>query len=247
MHFVRAFGVLAAGRHHRRIDHRRRRAGEARSPEHGCRLPKRDGDPWAWPSPVLAEKVKKMSGGSIDMRFFEPGALVPASQYFDAVAAGSLDFAWTSLGFFTGKDIAFAMFSSVPFGPELGEYLGWMKHGGGEKMMQELSAQVQRRGHALRLDCAGSLRLVPPARSRPLDDLKGLKMRFFGLGVDRDAEARRRDASSCRPVKSSRRCSSARSTRPSSRCRRWTSRSASIRSPSTTTSRAGTRCRPSCI
>ncbi len=90
---------------------------------------------------ALAERVKKMSGGSIDLRFSEPGALVPASQYFDAVASGSLNSAWTSLGFFTGKDVAFAMFSSVPFGPELGEYLGWMKHGGGEKLMQELAAK----------------------------------------------------------------------------------------------------------
>lgn len=90
---------------------------------------------------AFAERVKRMSGGSVDMRFSEPGALVPASQYFDAVASGSLDSAWTSLGFFTGKDIAFAMFSSVPFGPEMGEYLGWMKHGGGEKIMQELAAK----------------------------------------------------------------------------------------------------------
>ena len=94
-----------------------RRAGEARPHEHGRRLSGRDGDPG--PGQIsFAERVKKISGGSIDLRFSEPGALVPASQYFDAVAVGSLDSAWTSLGFFTGKDIAFAMFSSVPFGPE---------------------------------------------------------------------------------------------------------------------------------
>ena len=64
--------------------------------------------------------VRKISGGSIDARFFEPGALVPAGQYFDAVGSGSLDSAWTVSGFFTGKDIAFAMFAAVPFGPEAG-------------------------------------------------------------------------------------------------------------------------------
>jgi TRAP-type mannitol/chloroaromatic compound transport system substrate-binding protein len=63
----------------------------------------------------FADKVKKVSGGSVDMRFFEPAALVPASQYFNAVATGSPDSAWTSLGFFTGKEIAFALFLSVPF------------------------------------------------------------------------------------------------------------------------------------
>jgi TRAP-type mannitol/chloroaromatic compound transport system substrate-binding protein len=131
---------------------------------------------------AFAERVKKMSGGSIDMRFSEPGALVPASQYFDAVSAGSLDSAWTSLGFFTGKDIAFAMFSSVPFGPEMGEYLGWMKHGGGEKLMQELAAKYN-----VEVMLCGSI--APEASGwfrreiKSLDDLKGLKMRFFGLGA----------------------------------------------------------------
>ena len=33
----------------------------------------------------FVDTVKKISGGSIDARFFEPGALVPASQYFDAI------------------------------------------------------------------------------------------------------------------------------------------------------------------
>ncbi len=131
---------------------------------------------------AFAERVKKMSGGSVDLRFSEPGALVPASQYFDAVAAGSLDSAWTSLGFFTGKDIAFAMFSSVPFGPEMGEYLGWMKHGGGEKMMQELAAKYN-----VEVMLCGSI--APEASGwfrreiKSIDDLKGLKMRFFGLGA----------------------------------------------------------------
>ncbi len=39
----------------------------------------------------LVDTLRKVSGGSIDAKFFEPGALVPASQYFDAVANGSLE------------------------------------------------------------------------------------------------------------------------------------------------------------
>jgi len=69
----------------------------------------------------FADRVKKISGGTIEFKFFEPGALVPASQYFDAVSAGNLDAAFTGLGFFTGKEVALALFSSVPFGPEMGE------------------------------------------------------------------------------------------------------------------------------
>jgi TRAP-type mannitol/chloroaromatic compound transport system substrate-binding protein len=130
----------------------------------------------------FADKVKKLSGGSIDIRFFEPGALVPASQYFDAISTGSLDSAWTGLGFFTGKDVAFALYSAIPFGPEMGEYMGWMRFGGGEQLMQELA-----RKYNVEAMLCGTI--APEASCwfrkeiKTVDDLKGLKMRFFGLGA----------------------------------------------------------------
>ena len=147
---------------------------------------------WAFPSTTgllgptqtrLVEMLREMSGGSIDVKGFEPGALVPASQYLDAVGNGSLDMAWTVSGFWTGKDIAFAMYGSVPFGPGVGEYLAWMKHGGGEKLMQELHAKY----NVEVVPCG----VISPEASgwfrkeiKTLDDLKGLKMRFFGLGAN---------------------------------------------------------------
>ncbi len=57
---------------------------------------------WAFPSNTgllgptqvnLVEMIRTMSGGSIDVKGFEPGALVPANQYLDAVGNGSLDMA----------------------------------------------------------------------------------------------------------------------------------------------------------
>lgn len=131
----------------------------------------------------LVETLKKVSGGNIDARFFEPGALVPAGQYFDAISNGSLDSAWTVTGFFTGKDIAFAMYAAVPFGPEAGEYMGWMNHGGGRKLYDDLHAKY----NIVAMPCG----LIAPEASgwfrkeiKGPDDLKGLKMRFFGLGAN---------------------------------------------------------------
>ena len=59
------------------------------------------------------EMLRTLSNGSIDAKLFEPGALVPANQYFDAVASGSLDAAWTGSAFFTGKDIADAILKRI--------------------------------------------------------------------------------------------------------------------------------------
>ena len=75
------------------------------------------------------------------------------------------------------------MFSAVPFGPEIGEYMGWMKYGGGEKMMQELA-----RKYNIEAMLCGTI--APEASGwfrkeiKSVDDLKGLKMRFFGLGAN---------------------------------------------------------------
>ena len=129
------------------------------------------------------EQIRKLSNGSIDIKFFEPGALVPAGQAFDAVSSGAIDSAWATPGFWTGTDIAFAVYATVPFGPGLGEYLAWMKHGGGEKLMQELYAKYNI--HSL------MCHLIPPEASgwfrqeiKTVEDLKGIKMRFFGLGAN---------------------------------------------------------------
>jgi TRAP-type mannitol/chloroaromatic compound transport system substrate-binding protein len=127
--------------------------------------------------------IKRLSNGSIDIKFFEPGALVPGSQYFDAVGNGSLDMAYTAAGYFTGKDIAFAAFTTVPFGPDASEFYGWFEYGGGNKLMQDLHLKY----NIVARNCG----LIPPEASgwfrkeiKTLDDFKGLKMRFFGLGAN---------------------------------------------------------------
>ncbi len=129
------------------------------------------------------QMATEMSYGSIDIKFFEPGALMPGSQYLEAVSNGSLDMAYTASGFFTGKDIAFAMFTTVPFGPDSGEFLAWFDYGGGNELMREMLGKY----NIYPINCG----LISPEASgwfkreiKTLDDLKGLKMRFFGLGAN---------------------------------------------------------------
>jgi TRAP-type mannitol/chloroaromatic compound transport system substrate-binding protein len=94
-----------------------------------------------------------------------------------------VDSAWSAAGFFTGTDSSFAMFTSVPFGPGMGEYLAWLYHGGGIELMDEMFAK-----HAIHAIPCG---MTPPEASgwfrkeiKAVQDLKGLKMRFFGLGAN---------------------------------------------------------------
>lgn len=130
----------------------------------------------------LPEKVFRASGRELALSFHEPGKLVPAADTVNAVSKGQVAAAWAGAGWFAGKDSAFNMFSSVPFGPDMGEYIAWMYRGGGLEMAREMFRQ-----HNIHNIPCG---LIPPEASgwfhkeiRTIADLKGLRMRFFGLGA----------------------------------------------------------------
>jgi TRAP-type mannitol/chloroaromatic compound transport system substrate-binding protein len=130
----------------------------------------------------LPAKIARASGGEIELRFYEPNALVPAAKTVEAVSQGSVDAAWAGAGWFAGVDSAFNMFSSVPFGPGIGEYMAWMYYGGGLDMAREMFAKYD----VHNIPCT----IIPPEASgwfrkeiKTVSDLRGLKMRFFGLGA----------------------------------------------------------------
>jgi TRAP-type mannitol/chloroaromatic compound transport system substrate-binding protein len=124
----------------------------------------------------------RVSGGSVTLKFFEPGALIPPLECFDSVSKGAVESCWTTAGYHTGKVPALAWFTAVPFGPEVGEYFAWLHYGGGDEIYNEIYT-----GHGMKaLHCSV---IAPEAsgwfRSKitSVDQLKGLKMRFFGLGA----------------------------------------------------------------
>ncbi len=71
------------------------------------------------PGQKFQKDLDLMSGGKFEMRFYEPGALIPALECFDAVGKGSVEACWTTPGFHASKFPAMAFFTTVPFGPEL--------------------------------------------------------------------------------------------------------------------------------
>ena len=128
------------------------------------------------------DNIDEVSGGNIKIKFYEPGALVPALEVFDAVSTGSIDAAFSTPGYWAGKVPALQLFGSVPFGPQAGEYLAWVKFGGGQEIFDKLYAE-----HGIKSLFCG---LIAPEASgwfskeiNTVEDLKGLKMRFFGLGA----------------------------------------------------------------
>lgn len=130
----------------------------------------------------LAERVKRATGGEVEFKFYEPGKLVPGAETVNAVAAGKVAAAWAGAGWFAGKDSSYNFFSSVPFGPSMGEYMGWLYEGGGLELAREM---FHARG-VHDIPCG----LIPAEASgwfrkeiKSPADLKGLKMRIFGMGA----------------------------------------------------------------
>jgi len=130
----------------------------------------------------LVKDVSDMTDGNFVIKFSEPGALVPTLECFDAASKGSVDACWSPAGNYVGKYAALAFFTSVPFGPGFGEFMAWKKFGNGDKLRDEIYAKhglvaIDALAHGP--ETSGWFR----REVKSLEQLKGMKMRFFGLGA----------------------------------------------------------------
>lgn len=129
----------------------------------------------------LAELIKELSGGRIEVKVYGAGELVPAFEIFDAVSRGTAEMGHGASYYWKGKSEAAQFFSAVPFGFTAQEMNAWLYRAGGMDLWKEVYAPFG---------------LVPTASGntgvqmggwfnkeiKTLDDLKGLKMRIPGLG-----------------------------------------------------------------
>jgi TRAP-type mannitol/chloroaromatic compound transport system substrate-binding protein len=129
----------------------------------------------------FSDLVMAMSGGSIEIRFYEAGKLVPTFEMFDAVKGGTLDASYGWPGYIMGKIPAMTLFGAVPFGPTTEEYMAWVLEGNGNKMFAEIYAR-----HGIHAMICGFI--GPEAAgwftkeiNKP-EDFKGMKIRYAGLG-----------------------------------------------------------------
>ena len=130
----------------------------------------------------FSKKIDEISAGAVQLRFHEPNALVPSLEVWDAVRNKSVDAGYTTPGYHAGKIPAVSFFTAVPFGPGMGEYPAWMEYGGGNELKHEVYGE-----HGLYpITC---LSHAPETsgwfkqKINSVEELKGLKMRFFGLGA----------------------------------------------------------------
>lgn len=132
----------------------------------------------------LVEKAPIISDGSVNLKIYEPKKLMPPFEMLDGVNKGVIDAAYGVSGYWAGKvGNSLNFFTAIPFGPEAPEYLAWMYNGNGLKLWQEA---YDLKGYNVKVIPLG---IMSPETSgwftkeiKSAADLKGLPIRFFGLG-----------------------------------------------------------------
>jgi TRAP-type mannitol/chloroaromatic compound transport system substrate-binding protein len=131
----------------------------------------------------IEDRIEVASAGSVRMKVYEPGKLVAPFEILESVSKGKVNAGYSISGYWEGKIPGSSIFSTLPFGPETGEFLAWIWYGNGRKLYQKMYDEAGYNVHVI--PCG----IIAPETSgwfkepiTSLDDLKGLKMRFYGLG-----------------------------------------------------------------
>ncbi len=129
----------------------------------------------------VVDIIKRASNGAVNLEIFEPGEIVPAFSITDAVRDRKVEAGYTWVGYDQGKIPASPLLGAVPFGMEPWEYSAWWFEAGG----RELGEKLYQKHNIHPIFCgmtgpetAGWFR----KQIKALEDLRGLKIRFAGLG-----------------------------------------------------------------
>ncbi len=137
----------------------------------------------ASPSHYVADQLDAASDGSVQVRVFEPGELVPGLEILQAVSDGNVSAGYTWIGYDIGKIPSIPLFAATPFGMKPWAFIAWYHYGGGHEMLQEVYAN---KGFDVHAQLCG---IIGPETAgwyhspiTGLSDYKGMKIRFAGLG-----------------------------------------------------------------
>ena len=136
-----------------------------------------------------ADRVDKLSGGTLKIDAMPAGQVVPAFEVLDAVHKKVIDGSHSWAGYWTGKNKASILFTGGPggtYGMDYIDVIGWMYNGGGWELYQQFYQEQLK----LNLVVFPILPSGPQAFgwfNRPIEkieDMKGLKCRQTGIAAE---------------------------------------------------------------
>ena len=135
------------------------------------------------PAASLAKLIKERSGGTLLLDLKQPGDGTKPQDILDAVSAGKVDAGFATASYWSAKLPAASLFAGYPFGPDGKTYLDWFEQGNGRKLYQEMYDHAELKVHVMPCGFGGAEAGGWFAKEiKTSEDLKGLRMRIFGLG-----------------------------------------------------------------
>ncbi len=132
---------------------------------------------------MLADRITALSGGRLEVELFATGEIVPGSQVFDAVAEGTAELYHAVPSYWGSKSRGILLFCSQPFGLRADEQFGWLAHGGGQMLYDEIYGRF-----GLKPFLCGNSGPQWAGWFRneitSVDDLRGLRFRTTGLASE---------------------------------------------------------------
>ena len=132
---------------------------------------------------MLADRLTTLSGGRIEVKLFAAGELVPGRGVFDAVSEGTAELYHAVPAYWGSISKGILLFGSQPFGLRADEQFGWLYHGGGQVLYDEMYGRFGIKPFL----CGNS----GPQwggwfrnEIKSVEDLKGLKFRTTGLASE---------------------------------------------------------------
>jgi len=128
----------------------------------------------------FVKNANKLTRGELNLKFFEGDSLVSPFEVFDAVSQGTIEAGGDWPNYWAGKDTAFDLLGSYPFGLTPIDYMVWIYQGGGLDIYQEVYGKF---GMVYLPHCVtpmeSGVRGNKPINS--IGDYKGLKIRMSGM------------------------------------------------------------------
>ena len=134
----------------------------------------------------FAERIDKLTSGSLKIEAMAAGQIVPAFEILDATHKKVLDGGHGVAYYWVGKNKAATLFSATPAGPfgmDHFDFLGWLQEGGGQALYDEFYRDVLKL-NVLGMPIGGSSPQAFGWFKRPIKDLadfKGMKCRQTGI------------------------------------------------------------------
>jgi TRAP-type mannitol/chloroaromatic compound transport system substrate-binding protein len=129
---------------------------------------------------TFAKKVGELSGGRFTISTHAAGELMPAFGVVDGVQNGTVEVAHTAAYYFFGKDDAFTLSCSIPFGLNSRQMTAWMYQGNGLKLTREFYKDY----NIVNFPCGNTGTQMGGwyrKEIKTVADLKGLKFRVGGF------------------------------------------------------------------